>query len=268
VNRITVVAIAAVVALASGFGLVSYVGGAEDRAEASVEPVGVLVATADVPSGTPFEDAFAEGLIVASQTLRDTAPATAVTDPASLEGMLADGLLRAGQTVVQGTFAPPADLGRDAGPATFADKLPEGTVAVSFDATGSQAVSDLISPGDRVNLLVNVPNAAELGLPDSGGPAIVHVFQDLEVIAIGAAVRPDEGAEVAVANPGASTYTVAVAPRDAARLLFLTRQYEVLLALVGPATSAEEQAPVGKADALPGTLTPTVQQADEEAAAR
>ena len=67
-----------------------------------------------------------------------------------------------------------------------------------------------------------------------------------------------EGAEEAVANPGASTYTVAVAPKDAARLLFLTRQYEVLLALVGPATSPSEQDPIGKADALPTTLTPTV----------
>ena len=267
-NRIAVVAIAAVVALASGFGLVSYVGGAEDRAAASVEPVTVLVATADIAHGTAFDDAFAEGMIVSSLTLRDTVPATAVTDPASLAGMLADGLLRAGQTVVAGSFALPEDLGRDAGPATFADALPEGTVAVSFDASGSSAVSDLISPGDRVNLLVNVPNASELGLPDSGGPAVVHVFQDLEVIAIGAAVRPDESAEEAVANPGASTYTVAVAPRDAARLLLLTRQYEVLLALVGPGTTAAEQPPVGKSDALPGTLTPTVETADEEAGGR
>jgi hypothetical protein len=92
-------------------------------------------------------------------------------------------------------------------------------------------------------------------LPDSGGPAVVHVFQDLEVIAIGTAVRPDPGAEEPVANPGASTYTVAVAPKDAARLLFLTRQYEVLLALVGPGTKPSEQGAIGKVDALPDALT-------------
>ena len=135
-------------------------------------------------------------------------------------------------------------------------ELPEGTVAVSFDASGSSAVADLISPGDRVNLLVTVPNASVLGLADSGGPAVVHVFQDLEVIAIGTAVRPDAGSDVAVANPGASTYTVAVAPKDAARLLFLTRQYEVMLALVGPGNKPSEQGPIGKDDALPTTLTP------------
>jgi pilus assembly protein CpaB len=262
-NRITVVAIAAVVALTSGLGLVRYVGGAEDRASASVEPVTMLVATDDIDAGTPFDEAMADGRIVPTQTLRDSLPATAVTDPALLAGLMADGLLRAGQTVVEGSFAAPEDLGRDIGPATFADDLPEGTVAVSFDASGASAVADLISPGDRVNLLVNVPNAAELGLPDSGGPAVVHVFQDLEVIAIGAAIRPDANAEEPVVNPGASTYTVAVAPTDAARLLFLTRQYEVLLTLVGPGTPPSEQDPIGKADALPTSLTADGTSEDE-----
>lgn len=255
-NRIAVVAVAAVVALASGIGLVRYVGGAEERAAAAAAPVDVLVAAVDVADGTSFDDAMAAGTIIRSQTLSAALSPTAITDPAALSGTVADGVLRAGQMVVEGTFVAPEDAGRGARPATFASDLPDGTVAVSFDAAGASAVSNLISPGDRVNLLVNVPNASELGLPDSDGPAVVHVFQDLEVIAIGTAVRPAEGAEEAVANPGASSYTVAVAPRDAARLLFLTRQYEVLLALVGPQTDPATQTPVGKADALPETLTP------------
>ena len=137
---------------------------------------------------------------------------------------------------------------------TVADTIPP-TVISTVPAAGAAGVSDLISPGDRVNLLVNVPNAAELGLPDSGGPAVVHVFQNLQVIAIGTAVRPAPGATEPVANPGSSSYTVAVAPQDAARLLFLTRQYEVLLALVGPGNEPAPKVPVGKADALPGALT-------------
>lgn len=254
-NRLVVVAVAALVALGSGIGLVQYASGADARATASATPVQVLVATTDVADGTPFEEALADGRIAASQTLRSSLAPTAVIDGSSLAGMVADGVLRAGQVVVEGAFVDRSEDRVGAGPPTFADDLPEGTVAISFEASGASAVADLISPGDRVNLLVNVPNAAELGLPDSGGPAIVHVFQDLEIIAIGAAVRPPEGAEEAVANPGASSYTVAVAPRDAARLLFLTRQYEVLLALVGPGNETIAQAPVGKADALPATLS-------------
>lgn len=263
-NRVAVVAVAALVALASGVGLLQYVGGAEDRAAASIESVDVLTAIADIPDGTSFDDALADGRISASQVLRSSLAPTAVTDAALLEGTVADGVLRAGQLVVEGTFVAPEEVGRRSGPATFADALPEGTVAVSFDAAGASAVSNLISPGDRVNLLVKVPNAAELGLPDSDGPAVVHVFQDLEVIAIGTAVRAPEGSEEAVANPGASSYTVAVPPRDAARVLLLTRQYEVLLALVGPGSEPATQTPVGRADALPDTVTPRPVVADDE----
>lgn len=254
-NRLTILAVAALVALGSGAGLVRYVSNADDRAAASAAPVEVLVATTNIPDGTRFDVALADGRIGVSKTLRASLPPTAITDHSVLAGTAADGVLRAGQIVVEGAFVDPTESRVGVGPPTFADDLPQGTVAVSFDAAGASAVSNLISPGDRVNLLVSVPNASQLGLPDSGGPAVVHIFQDLEIIAIGTAVRPAEGAEEAVANPGASTYTVAVAPGDAARLLFLTRQYEVMLALVGPGNVPADQPPVGRADALPPTLT-------------
>jgi Flp pilus assembly protein CpaB len=250
-NRLTVVAVAAVIALASGFGLVRYVAGAQDRATATAQMVPVLVAASDVPDGTPFTEAWDSGAIVQSELLQVMRPATAIVDPAELQGAVADGVLRQGQLVVQGVFVAPGDAQDAALPPTFADSLPDGSVAVSFEAAGAQAVSNLISPGDRVNLLVQVPNAAALGLPDSGGPAMVHVFQDLKVIAIGAALAPAAGSPTAVANPGAGSYTVAVAPRDAARVLLLTREYPVFLTLVGPGTQPSTQDPVTNVDALP-----------------
>lgn len=256
-NRLTVVAVAALVALVSGVGLIRYVAGAEDRATASAAPVPVLVAASDVPEGTPFSEAWAKGLVVRADILQAMRPATAVTDPASLDGTVADGVLRAGQLVVEGVFTSPDTAGGPVLPPTFASDLPEGTVAVSFEASGAQAVSDLVSPGDLINLLVQVPNAAELGLPDSGGPAMIHAFQGLRVIAIGAAIAPASGSDTPVANPGGGSYTVAVDARDAARLLYLTRQYEVYLTLVGPGIEPTDQAPVTKADALPATPSGT-----------
>lgn len=254
-SRLTVVAVAALVALVSGFGLVRYVAGAESRATASASPVPVLMATADVPDGTPFAQAWASGAIVQTQILQSMRPATAITDPIGLDGMVADGVLRQGQIVVTGVFSSPADAGLPVLPPTFADDLPEGTVAVSFDAAGAQAVANLISPGDLINLFVQVPNASELGLPDSGGPAMVQAFQGLRVIAIGTSVAPSSGADTAVANPGGGSFTVAVDGGDAARLLFLTRQYEVSLTLVGPGVEPSPQNVVTKVDALPAAVT-------------
>jgi Flp pilus assembly protein CpaB len=257
VNRLTVVAVAAIVALLSGVGLVRYVGGAEQRATASAELVPILTAAADVPEGTTFANALAAGQIVWSKTLASIRPPTAVVDPNALAGTVANQALVRGQVVVTGEFVDPAKA-RRTGPPTFANKLPDGTVAVSFEAMGAQAVSDLITPGDHVNLLVQVPNASELGLPDSGGPAVVHVFQDLLILAIGSTAAPDPGAKTAAANPGTGTYTVAVSPLDAARVLLLTRQYTVFLTLVGPGTTPAKQAPVDAANALPSTLTADV----------
>jgi Flp pilus assembly protein CpaB len=257
VNRLTVVAVAALVALLSGVGLVRYVGGAEQRAKASAELVPIITAVADVPEGTTFANAWGSGQVAWAQTLASIRPPTAVVDPNLLAGMVANRGLVRGQVIVQGEFVDPS-AARHSGPPTFATTLPDGTVAVSFEAVGAQAVSDLITPGDHVNLLVQVPNAAELGLPDSGGPAIVHVFQDLLILAIGSTPAPAPGATKAAVNPGTGTYTVAVAPLDAARLLLLTREYTVFLTLVGPGTAPEQQAPVDKANALPDSLTADV----------
>ena len=254
-NRLTVVAVAALVAIASGAGLLRFVAGAEDRATAATDSVPVLIAAEDVPAGTSFASAWTSGAIVRTDTLRGMRPVTAVSDPAELDGTVIDGFLLAGQLVVDGVFVAPEDVGDAALPPTFADTLPKGTVAVSFEAAGAEAVSDLISPGDRVNVLVQVPDAAELGLPATGGPAMVHVFQDLQVIAIGASLAPTSADQPAVANPGGGSYTVAVSPADAARLLFLTRQYEVFLTLVGPGTAPTGQDPVTKTDALPALQT-------------
>jgi Flp pilus assembly protein CpaB len=200
VNRLTVVAVAAVVALLSGVGLVRYVGGAEQRAKASAELVPIITAAIDVPEGTTFANAWNSGQLVWSKTLASLRPPTAVLDPNALSGMVANRALVSGQVIVNGEFVDPG-VARRTGPPTFATKLPDGTVAVSFAAVGAQAVSDLITPGDHVNLLVQVPNAAELGLPDSGGPAVVHVFQDLLILAIGATPAPARTAWCRSATP-------------------------------------------------------------------
>jgi pilus assembly protein CpaB len=256
VNRLAIVAVAAVISVISGVGLLLYVGGAEDRAVESTNPVPVLVTTQEVPAGTTFEAAWNSGAIVEAETPQAMRPDTAVTDPQSLAGTVSDGGMLVGQTVVTGEFVDPSEAGRRTG--GFGDRLEDGTVAVSFDAIGADAVGELVQPGDHVNLLVRVENASELGLPDSGGPAVVHVFQDLEILAVGTATgMPEPVADDAAAVPAPPTgsYTVAVAPHDAPRVLFLTREYPALVALTGPNVEPSEIPPVGKPDAIPDTLT-------------
>lgn len=253
-NKLGVLVVAALVGLGSCVGLVQYASGAEDRALDASAPVPTLIAADDIDAGTPFSTAYNEGRIVMSKMPGALRPATAVTDPNQLSGLVAAAPLAEGQLVVQASFVDPAPTAR-VGPPTFATDLPEGTVAVSFKAEAAQAVSDLVRPGDRVNVLVQVPNASVLGLPDSGGAAMVHLFQNIEIIAIGDVTVPEDDATEAPKNPGTGLYTVAVAPQDSARLLLLASEYDLYLTLVGPRTVPSVIPPIADRDALP-TWTP------------
>ena len=255
-NRVGVLVVAAVVAVGSCFGLIRYASGAQDRAVSAAEPVPVMIAAKDVPKGMPFSTAWNEGRLTLSNIPKTLRPATAVTDPNALAGLFATAPLAQGQLVVQESFAK-ADANTRVGPPTFAASLPDGMVAVSFKASSDKAVSDLITPGDHVNLLVQVPNASVLGLPDSGGAAVVHVFQDLKIIAIGDVQEPAADAAVAPKNPGTGMYTVAIPPQDSARLLLLSNEYSVYLTLLGPKTGAQDLPAVADKDALPPATTPT-----------
>jgi Flp pilus assembly protein CpaB len=255
-NRIGVLVVAAVVALASSIGLVRYASGAQDRAVQATQPVPVMVVSKDVAAGTQFSAAWNEGSITMSETLQSLRPDTAVLDPKALTGLVATAGLTKGQLIVQGSFIDPSKTEKP-GPPTFANDLPDGTVAVSFEAKSAQAVADLIRPGDHVNLLVQVPNASVFGLPDSGGAAVVHVFQDLQIIAIGAVLKPKQDATEAPANPGTGVYTVAIPAEDSARLLLLAHEYDLFLTLVGPKNTPGDIPPIADKDALPAVTVPT-----------
>lgn len=255
-NRVTIVVIAALVAAGSGFGLIRYASGAEQRAVAASKPVPVLMVARDVPGGMQFSAAWNEKRITLGQTLQSLLPPTAVSDPSALSGLVAATAMPAGQMVVRGAFVAP-DSASTSGPPTFAVQVPEGMVAVSFKAEASKAVSDLIQPGDRVNVLVQVPNASVLGLADSGGPAIVHAFQNLRIIAIGNVAAPAKDAAQAPKNPGTGLYTVAVSPDDSARLLLMSNEFTLYLTLVGSKTAPSDIAPVANRQALPPTPTGT-----------
>ena len=257
-NKIGILVIAAVVALGSCLGLVKYANGAEDRAVSASEPVPVMVAVRDVAEGATFTTAWNNGDIAMSQIPRSLRPATAVVDPTQLTGLIASAPLAQGQFVVAETFVDPSPTQR-VGPPTFAAALPAGTVAVSFSAEASKAVSDLVRPGDHVNVLVQVPNASVLGLPDSGGAAMVHVFQDLEIIAIGNVAAPSKDATEAPENPGTGLYTVAIKPQDSARLLLLASEYNLYLTLVGPETAPADLPPIADRDAMPALDASQVQ---------
>ena len=111
-NRVSILIVAALVAIGSAFGLVKYASGAEQRAVDASKPVKILVAAKDIPAGTDFSTAWNSHVIVFADTLQSLVPPTAVTNPQALQGLVATTELAQGQSVVSGAFADPAKAGR------------------------------------------------------------------------------------------------------------------------------------------------------------
>lgn len=242
-NRTMIIVVAVVVAVASGAGMLMYVGRADARATKGVELVPVLVAKGDLPAGMPFATAWERKQIVPSETLRRLLPPTAVTSTQPLQGKVATGAVSNGQVIVAGMFADAAKARpKEDGAPTFADRIPAGQVAVTFKATAETAVADLIQPGDKVNFLVQTPDApAAPGQPATGG-GVTHVFQNLRVVSIGK-VTLDQTAPTAPANPGTGLYTVLIDSEDAGRIIFLSRKFPVFLTLVSPTNKPDPAIP-------------------------
>lgn len=254
-SRAVAVVAAAVVAILSGTGLYLYVARADERAASGEQLVPVLVADQPIGAGTPFEEAMQADLIVADEVPQRLVPPSAVGDPNDLVGQVARDQIPVGLVVVSEMFADEAATG----PPTLARKIPDGRVAVTFSAGPQAAVADLIQPGDQVNLIIKTETGegapgALPGVPE-GQPAVLHVFQNLEVFAIGQ-VPVDANANEPQQNPGGGLYTVLVDPKDATRLIFLTTEYDVYLALAPPGYEARSLPAITGDNALPDGLTP------------
>jgi Flp pilus assembly protein CpaB len=257
VNRTVAIVVAAVVSILSGAGLYLYVTNADERAAADEKLVAIYVAAAPISDGMTWADAFNAGAVVEEVVPQRLVPPTAVRDANELVGYTSITDIPVGIPMVAEMWASPEQLAEIArGPDTLARTIPKGRVAVTFAASAAAAVADLIQVGDKVNLIIKVPSGDAAALAD-GEAAAMHVFQNLEVFAIGTTVATPEGEEEAVSpGGGGDLYTVLVDAEDAARLVFLTTEYQVFLVLVPPDNEARQIPVITGANAMPESLTP------------
>jgi len=176
-----------------------------------------------VERGTPAAEALERGLLEVAVVGGEELPPVPVGSTGELAGLVAAIDIPPGTTVATGMFAAAGSL--DGG---LADRLPRPgltAVAVTLDAT--RAVGGWLQPGDRVNLLVPsvcpdegvlTQQAAEAGL-EWKCRTMRHLFQAVEVLAVGAAAIPMPGGLPVDTIPepqmGAVTVVMAVPPRAA-----------------------------------------------------
>lgn len=238
--RRSIAAIAAVLLAVLGFVIIiSYVRGADTRAQAGEQLVDVLVVDSDVAAGTPVGD-LAGSVSVERVPERLLSPG-AVADLSELADQVSIAALVPGDQVVSARFAEPAALAPEG-----TVLAPEGTVEVSMALDAQRAVGGVLRAGDKVG--VQLTNQAEAG---SGITAysVFEVFNRVLVTRVAAPTNTDDAA-------GTYLVTLAVSPENAARILLGATAQSVWLTL--------EESPVGAAGSVAGDTTLTATLGDDK----
>ena len=257
-RRTLILIAAALVGAIAAYALFTYVGGIEDEANDNAERVSVFKIVGDIPKGTFGDEAFAQGLIEEDVIAREFRPATAISDPVEIDGLVAISDLPANQVVVSNQFVSQAES-----LSTFSSLLKnhEGAITVSVDQV--RGVAGLLVPGDFVNMLVLVENVNTEGETIEIGDTVFetparYLYQKVQILAIGQTRRLEPG-ETAATNadgtPVTSTtsglVTFAV-PADAAQQIASVSAAGIYLTLVPRDYQPTAIDPLDPLAALPG----------------
>ncbi|MCU1518656.1 MAG: cpaB [Pseudarthrobacter sp.] len=220
-SRILAAVTAAVLATAGSVLLIAYTNGAEERAFAGVQTAEVLIIGAEVPAGTPAD------VVLQSATRQavpaKAVPADAVTDPASISGLVSTVDLVPGEQLLSSRFQDPAMLQT---PGTVA--VPAGMQEVSILLNPQRSVGGRLQAGDTVGVFVSMK-----------APEVTHLT--LHKVLVTAA----RGTSAAADDPtsGAATedvlITLALTAADAEKVVY-AQEFGAIWLSDEPSTAVQE----------------------------
>lgn len=236
--RRTIILIVAIgLAAVAAFATFTWLNGVQDRAYAHAKRVQVFVVKKDVPKGTAGEQALSSELVKAGSAPQEFRPATALTDINAIRGKVALTNLSAGQIVVDGMFVDPK-----VAQVTAAQRVPAGQVAVTVNVDQVHGVAGLLTPGDKVNIMIAGPDGKERFL-----------YQNVNILFIGTNAAPQPGETQATTAAASNLITFAVPPAAAERIAIAGALY---LTLVPPDNQPVAVPPADPNSLLSGPLTP------------
>ncbi|GAA1431987.1 hypothetical protein GCM10009616_20340 [Microlunatus lacustris] len=212
-RRMVAVVAALVLAGLGGALLLGYVGAADRRAMADLEPTSVLVVTAPVPEGADDEQLAAS--VTAQQLPRLAVAPGSVAALAELSGLVTTSALEPGEQVLRSRFADPAELEAARGLV-----VPEGLHQVSLALEPERALGGTVTPGAEVGVFLSTTEDDETQL---------GLHKVLVSKVTGAAPTGEEGGEAPAQAVEALMVTLALPPADAQRLVFAAEHGTVWL---------------------------------------
>jgi pilus assembly protein CpaB len=140
-----------------------YVKGADNRAQAQFDNVGVLKATSDIAAGDTFDAALAAGRITLQDVPKNQVEVGAQTTTTALKGKIVSVPIFTGQQVIASQF------GNTVAATASSLAIPKGMIAISVNLTDPDRVAGNIQPGSTVAIFVTDGGGPEHPLSAAGG---------------------------------------------------------------------------------------------------
>ena len=217
-RRVTLI-VAIVLAVGTGILTLRYLNGINQQAQtqqAQVELKPIVIANREIPARAKITP---DMLTLTRRPANEIEP-QALSDPKAAENDIALITLPAGSTLTQTKVGQPAEVG-------LTVRLKPGLRAVSIPVDRVKAVSGLIQPGDRVDVMASV--AKGKGIP----PKTFTIIRGAIVLAINSALE-SAGATPAPDANAAQTVTLGVTPQQADLLTVADINATLRLALRSP----------------------------------
>jgi pilus assembly protein CpaB len=243
---------AVVLAAIAGVLVWKYVTNADTRAEKNKHLVTALVAKQRIARGTVFDQVLSDANFKTVKLPEDTLPPNRIlpgTDQALLalfQGKVASTDIFAGTPVVADEFVTASQLVN-----TVAGAIPKGKQAITVSLDQTHAVGGFVTPGDKVNLILNlsITDVTKKGTGSASNAVKTTGFllPGVKVIAVGsttilpsssaAPANPTSGGPTSTTQPQtqpASLITLEVTPRQAEQIVQATTIGTMYLSLNPP----------------------------------
>ena len=221
-RRITLIAVALLLALFGTAMIFNYSAGRPAPAAAAEKQATVLVATQLIPAGTTGRQALEKKLVALKEVPARVVPPGALVDIAPVQDQKTASDLQPGEMLLPARFLDATVAG--------SMEIPDDKVAISVQVADPQRVAGFIRPGSEVAVFATYPVTTPPAPADSTVPVVAEATKILlprvQVVAVGpTALRVHGAAEKAKEeNPAAPTtdtaalVTVAVSIEDAQKL--------------------------------------------------
>jgi pilus assembly protein CpaB len=224
--RRTVLLISALAVAALGTLLVFlYVRGIDDRALDAQEPVTVLRAAAEIPTGTSVDQAEEAGSFEQVSYPREAVPEGAVSSTSALGDTVAARTIVTDEIILRSAFTEPGEAA--ARPDT---DIPNGKIGVSVNMADPNRVATFLEVGSSVVVFVTGPTEA-------GGTGTRVLLPEVTVIGIGETTAGEPGSEGD--QLPRQLITLAVTQEEAEKLIFAQSEGELYLGLLGEGTTVD-----------------------------